>query len=286
MQTHNPVAAACAAIARVERGATVHRLEHAGTTVVWRRFGNGPPMVLLHGGHGSWLHWLRNVEPLAANHTVLVPDMPGFGESDDIDGDPHAADRLDRALAALGGTLDQLIAPQGLISLIGFSYGGVVAAAFAARRGMVERMALIGPGGHGTARRQPVPMVDWRLDDTTAMRAALRHNLRVQMLHDPDAVDSLSLEIHERSCVATRFRSRAISRASVLKDHLAAITAPILFLWGEHDVTADPKVAAPHVTESRPDRPWRIIPGAGHWAQYENPHSVNRMLVEWFGPPK
>ncbi|MGT2492391.1 alpha/beta fold hydrolase [Cupriavidus basilensis] len=37
-----------------------------GCRVVWRRFGEGRPVILLHGGHGSWLHWVRNIEALAA----------------------------------------------------------------------------------------------------------------------------------------------------------------------------------------------------------------------------
>jgi pimeloyl-ACP methyl ester carboxylesterase len=29
--------------------------------VVWRSWGSGPPLLLLHGLHGSWMHWVRNV---------------------------------------------------------------------------------------------------------------------------------------------------------------------------------------------------------------------------------
>ena len=53
----------------------------AAGDVVWHSWGRGEPLVLLHGGTGSWLHWVRNVEPLARDFTVLVPDLPGSGES-------------------------------------------------------------------------------------------------------------------------------------------------------------------------------------------------------------
>ncbi|MCD6078130.1 MAG: alpha/beta hydrolase fold protein, partial [Ramlibacter sp.] len=50
--------------------------------VVWHAWGAGAPLVLLHGGSGSWTHWIRNVEALAvAGRRVLVPDLPGFGDS-------------------------------------------------------------------------------------------------------------------------------------------------------------------------------------------------------------
>src|SRR5262245_48453811 len=50
-------------------------------TMVWRQFGSGPYLALLHGGHGAWSHWIRNVEVLAQHFTVLACDMPGYGDS-------------------------------------------------------------------------------------------------------------------------------------------------------------------------------------------------------------
>ena len=39
------------------------------------------PLVLLHGGSGSWTHWLRNVEHFAQHRDVWALDIPGFGDS-------------------------------------------------------------------------------------------------------------------------------------------------------------------------------------------------------------
>lgn len=36
-----------------------------GRAMRWRIFENGEPLVLIHGGHGSWLHWIRNIEALS-----------------------------------------------------------------------------------------------------------------------------------------------------------------------------------------------------------------------------
>ena len=49
--------------------------------LVWRSWGSGPPLILLHGGYGSWSHWIRNVLPLSRQFRVLAPDLPGLGES-------------------------------------------------------------------------------------------------------------------------------------------------------------------------------------------------------------
>ena len=47
--------------------------------LVWHAWGDDgdQPLVLLHGGSGSWTHWIRNVEAFAAaGRRVLVPDLP------------------------------------------------------------------------------------------------------------------------------------------------------------------------------------------------------------------
>src|SRR6059058_5768790 len=58
------------------------RMGNSGELVwrIWGR-GHGEPLVLLHGGTGSWLHWVRNVDALAHDFRVLAPDLPGSGES-------------------------------------------------------------------------------------------------------------------------------------------------------------------------------------------------------------
>ena len=77
-----------AAIERLASRAGVRDVATSAGRVRWRCFGQParadgrPPVALLHGGHGCWLHWVRNVEMLAERHTVWVADLPGFGDSD------------------------------------------------------------------------------------------------------------------------------------------------------------------------------------------------------------
>src|SRR5579863_9848650 len=49
--------------------------------MIWRAWGTGPLLVLLHGGYGSWAHWVRNIRPLASRFRVIAPDLPGLGDS-------------------------------------------------------------------------------------------------------------------------------------------------------------------------------------------------------------
>jgi len=276
-------AAARDAIARVEDRAVQRDVCHLGKCIRWRRFGEGSPLVLLHGGHGSWMHWLRNVEALAQQHSVWVPDMPGFNDSDALDPVPHGQDRMAPLIHALRATLDILIGEGTPVDLAGFSFGGLVAARLATERGAVRRMALLGVAGHGTARRQREEMMDWKTPtDPQAVRTALQHNLRVQMLHEAQSIDALALAIHALSCTRTRFQSKAISRAGGLQNLLDRYKQPLLMLWGEHDVTAFPESLAQQLRGEHVDREWCLLPGAGHWVQYERASEVNRLMLSWF----
>src|SRR3989304_255357 len=98
---------AAAFVSKVESLGTRAVTPCAAGSMVWRIWGEGPPLVLLHGASGSWTHWIRNVLPLAARFRVLVPDMPGFGDSD-APLDPHTAPGL-ADLVASG--LDVLLPP-------------------------------------------------------------------------------------------------------------------------------------------------------------------------------
>jgi len=271
-----------AAIAQLQAQARIERVAYEGRVVCWRGFGEGPPLVLLHGGHGSWLHWIRNVAALAQAHSVWVADLPGCGDSDALAGDPHAGDRMEHLVDALIGSLDTLVGRHATVDLAGFSFGGVVAAQLAVQRPRVRRLALLGPGAHGAARREHTPLLDWRLPDLQARRAALRHNLHAFMLH-AGRDDPLAFEVHRVSCERTRLRSKALSRAALLPKLLQALDLPLLLLWGEHDVTADPAVLAPRLAGGHPAREWIVVPGAGHWVQYERSHEVDQLLLRWFG---
>ncbi|OUM02874.1 alpha/beta hydrolase [Variovorax sp. JS1663] len=274
-------------IARLDALSTHHDAVHDGRRVRWRRFGQAsdqrPPLVLLHGGHGSWMHWLRNIEALSAARTLWLPDMPGFHDSDEPMPAAAGQSLLEPALDALVGSLAGLVGAQTPIDLAGFSFGGLVASKFALRRGHVRRLALLGSAGHGTKRRMSVQMINWReARDRLEERSALLHNLRALMLHEPAAIDALAFTIHDLSCHGTRFRSKEISMAGGLQAALDAFAGPVLLLWGEHDVTADARPLVAQLAAGRGQREGAVIDGAGHWVQYERAVEVNALLLRFF----
>ena len=287
--TATDAAGARACIARIAALGTVHDAVHAGVQVRWHRFGpaqsHTPPLVLLHGGHGSWMHWLRNIEALAARHVVWVPDMPGFLDSAEPPPPRTGEDALEPLLAVLQATLDSLVGATTPVGLCGVSFGGFVAVRLAVRRGNTARLALLGTAGHATMRRLRVDMINWRAaPDRAAEVAALRHNLMALMLHDPAALDALAFEIHDIACHGTRLRSKEVSLAGGLQaalDVLDTRGVPQYLLWGAHDATADPVPLVASLTAGHPLRQGHVIANAGHWVQYEAAQAANAWLLRW-----
>lgn len=90
-----------------------------GARIRWRRIGSGPPLLLVHGGNGSWLHWVRSIDALAGRHQVWLPDLPGCGDSDEIA--PPA--NLERLVAALQHNIADLVGDEREIDVAAFSFG-------------------------------------------------------------------------------------------------------------------------------------------------------------------
>lgn len=269
---------------RLTQQGHIHSTDVDGCRIVWRRFGAGPHVLLVHGGHGSWLHWARNIEALAARHTVWVPDLPGFGAS----GDP-ADGEMATLVATVAAGFAQLPV-EGPVDLVGFSFGGLTASCLSCALPNVRSLALMGPGGHGGVRRQTIDLVDWRrAGDAAALTEAMRHNVAAFMIADPDKIDALALLAYTESCRHTRFRSKQISRAGGLAAALDRFQAQsraraggaVLIAYGEHDVTADPAAVLAALVDGRPDRHRAVIEGAGHWVQYEAHEAINALLLDW-----
>ena len=142
-------------VAWVERiAAEAERLETpcGDGAMVWRRWGSGPPLVLLHGGYGSWTHWVRNVLPLSRRFTVIAPDLPGLGESA-TPPEPWSAEGLAAIVVeGLGEVLPAGERPH----LAGFSFGGVIGGNVAAQLGdRLKGFTVVGSNGLGLCASRP-----------------------------------------------------------------------------------------------------------------------------------
>ncbi len=127
------------------RVSPTQQIELHGHPVTYRRMGEGPPIVLIHGITSSSRTWRSVMPALSEHYTVIAPDLLGHGRS--------AKPRGDYSLGAYAsGVRDLLLAldiPRA--NIVGHSLGGGIAMQFAYQfPERVDRLVLVDSGGLGT----------------------------------------------------------------------------------------------------------------------------------------
>jgi pimeloyl-ACP methyl ester carboxylesterase len=275
-----PLDAATRVVAELDARAARIETPCGDGQMVWHRWGDGPWLVLLHGGYGSWTHWFRNIPMLAENFTVLAADLPGLGDSD-MPPVPYTAESV---AAIVTDGIDRIVPVGVQLDLAGFSFGGLIGGHVAARLGTrLRSLTLLGPGGLGLPRapspklRKPVPGFS-----TEEIAAVHSYNLGAFMIRDPDHIDALAVHLQTENTRRARLKSRPIAATDTLARALRHVTARITAAWGGEDVTAAPYLDSRRnlLRAIQPDCRFEVIPGAGHWVQYEAAERINALLAE------
>ena len=253
---------------RLERAAKRTETPCGDGMMVWRSWGDGPVLVLFHGGAGSWRQAYR----------VLVPDLPGLGESAFP---PDGNDAAQVAVIVAHG-IDMILGADARYDVAGFSFGGTMASCVAAIHGArIRSVTIIGSSGVGPSGSAVELMKVRHL--TGEERVAAHHtNLNRLMIADPAKIDDLALAIQEWNTRHSRLKTPTLSRSGALQRAIGQIVAPVNGIWGEKDAPANPRaperVAA--LRAMRPDADVRMISGAGHWVAYEAPEQFHAILLE------
>jgi 2-hydroxy-6-oxonona-2,4-dienedioate hydrolase len=268
---------------------TQRELHTAQGTLHYHEAGDGPPLLLLHGsgpGVYGWSNFHGNLPVFARHFRTFILDLPGFGGSSAVDGDPMVA-----AVAACVHFLDALGIAQ--ISVIGNSMGGIVASHLAAAHpARVLRLCTIGGVGINLFSPFPNEGINLLVEFTEQpSRERLVAWLRSMVYDQALITDALIEERWERATdaqtleVSRRIYSRAAIQAMAVKfkqsqpwAHLPAITCPTLITWGRDDRVSPVDWAI---------LPMRLIPrcelhvfyDCGHWAMIERKAEFENVVL-------
>jgi 2-hydroxy-6-oxonona-2,4-dienedioate hydrolase len=248
--------------------------------MVWHEWGEGRPLVLFHGGHGSWTHWIRNIPALAARYRVIAADLPGLGDS----ALPPAPPEPDVVAEIVAHGLATLLGDGETVDVVGFSFGGMVGGHVAVKLGPRARsLTLVCSGGLGIPPQSTLDLHNWRFTQDPQKRlAAHRHNLATLMFADPATIDDLALHLQAENTLRARLNSRRLSQLGSLPGVLSGLRCPLGGIWGEQDFSARGRleVFAARLEAMQAGATFAVIPGAGHWVQYEAPDAFNALLPE------
>jgi pimeloyl-ACP methyl ester carboxylesterase len=261
-----------------------HTYDVAGTATSVLEAGVGPPMVLLHGGiECGGVIWTPVVSGLASSHHLIVPDVPGLGES-------TALPRIDVESFAVWfrGLLDQVGVAEPI--LVAHSLLGSLAARFAARHGsLLSRLVIYASPG---LVRHRIPLGLRYRAVRFAVRPTSRNLERFQRFalldrdatrdRDPVWFDAFSgytlARARAREVKATMGRLFTTQAKEIPGDELARIPVPTALLWGRCDRFVPVRIA--EMAATRHQWPLFIVEHAGHVPHIEQPAAFVDVLRE------
>lgn len=254
-----------------------HDCGSKGHEVRVRVWGTGPELVLLHGGSGSWMHWIRTIPAIAAGYRVIVPDIPGFGSSELP---------MDLSFNGVRQALENVISQcrtRDSFALAGFSLGGKLAISLAARfASQVTHLAVAGVS-FADHPLEP-PKLDRRDENLPADASSqiARHNLIRMMFASEQSADALACWIDARHHQDRRMRRRDLQGSPYLDRDLPRVTAPLSAILGSADWITGNAHEQRRALEDRAtsQTSLTLLDGASHWVMYERADEFNSWLAK------
>lgn len=255
------------------------RYLHAGDTAK-------PALVLLHGSGGHAEAYVRNLEAHAEHFSTWSIDMLGHGYTDkpghplEI---PHYVDHL-------AGFLDTIGVRRAHIS--GESLGGWVAARIASDHPeRVERLVLNTAGGSQAdpeVMKRIISLSMAAAENPTweTVQARIKWLMADKSKDYDDIVASRQRVYRQPGFVDAMRDIMALQDPEIRARNLlgpakyGAITAPTLVLWTSDDPTADVEEGR-RIASMIPDARFEVMSGCGHWPQYEDPKTFDRLHLDF-----
>jgi pimeloyl-ACP methyl ester carboxylesterase len=256
-----------------------------GSKVRWRRFGDGPPVVMCHGTPFSSLVWRRLVDVLVEERSVYVWDMLGYGQSDKPDADV--------SLGVQGEILSALVAhwELGSLDVVAHDFGGAVALRAHLLHGMTaSSLALM-----DVVALRPWGTPFFRLvGDNLEVFNALPSNFHEALVREyisgasnhgltETVMDQLVAPWLGEEGQPALYRQMAQGDEAFtaeIEPRYGEVTAPTLIVWGSEDAWLSPDQGQA-LAATLPNSRLELIEGAGHLVQEDEPDQLAQVIVDW-----
>jgi 3-oxoadipate enol-lactonase len=244
--------------------------------------GSGKPFVLIHAFPLSKAMWKRQAELLAGNgFRVILPDLPGFGESGSLD----SSLSIEKMATEIGGLLESLNIEKAFIG--GLSMGGYVVLNLF-RRFPEKFSAVILCDTTYLADTEEKRNSRFELISKIEKQGpqALVENMLPNIVsedtkqNNPELFDELKNVFSRVNPVAAINALRGIAERKDSSDIIGQISVPTLLIFGEHDKITDLENAQ-KMNRSISDSELVIIENAGHLSNLEQPERFNRALLNF-----
>ncbi len=265
----------------------VRSIKVAGVRWVYYEGGQGPTLILLHGFGGSAMDWLPTAKYLVGNFHLLIPDLPGYGQSSPV---PIAQGGIHGEAQALAGFVRALHVKH--FGLVGHSMGGAIAGVYAAKHpDQVFGLALLDSAGlpfklNAFARG----VLAGKNPFAYTSRAEFRHLLTLVFLHPPQLPGRIEDVFVNRNRSRHAFmlgvleQLRKPANATALVPLLPRLRMPVLGLWCRQDrvIPPDAMQALRRGLQQATQIDMTLLNGCGHMSIIEKPHETAQAITRFF----
>jgi len=251
------------------------------------RFGEGPPLVAVHGLGSNLRVWHPVREQVGRHHELIGVDLPGFGES------PRPVGR--RGVRPLVDALEAWLDEQGLEQphLTGFSMGGRIVLELAGR-GRAASVVAISPAGFNHRFEKPFIQANLMTQRAITRRVAPRAEsllatapartalLGVAVARPWQLTPSEAANMVRDFAHSPGFRAVVEDATWGTPEGLDRINCPVTVLWGTRDLIL-PVTGAKGAEREMPSARVERLPGLGHVPMFDDPERVASALLEGTG---
>ena len=268
----------------------MQELEFNHKKIAYRTFGKGTAVVLLHGFGENGNVWNRQIDALQSTCFLIVPDLPGSGNSEPLDGEPSLADFAE----VIEVILEKEI-PNQKCNLFGHSMGGYITMAFVEKFpgrlnsfGLIHSSAFADTDSKKETRKKGIAFID--INGGYAFLKAIIPDLfsNESKENNPEFVEELlglTKEITDASLIQYY---KAMMQRPDRSDLLKSSKVPVLFLIGKYD-NVIPLETSLMQCDLPPVSSVKILDHSGHMGMWEQTAAVNEAFISFFtdfSPPE
>ena len=258
--------------------------------IFYRTEGNGQPLILLHGFAEDGNIWNFQVEKLKENFYVIVPDLPGSGQSEMLEGDISIEDYAEVIKAIADKEIIQARKNKerkNLLTLIGHSMGGYISLAFAEKYpellnafGLFHSTAYADDLAKKATRRKGIEFI--RKNDVSTFIKSTTPNLFSEKTkkENPDVVETVITQYKNFSGEALIQYYEAMIRRPDRTSVLRSFRKPVLFIIGRQD-TAVPLQSSLEQCYLPAVSYLHILKNSGHMGMLEDENAATAFLLNF-----
>ncbi len=249
--------------------------------VHYETYGQGKPVVLLHGWLGSWGLWQRTMELLGRSYRTYALDFWGFGDS--------GKKRDTYAVGDFVSLVDQFMAQLGIESapLVGHSMGGTVSLSVAIRYPhRVQKVVVVGSPIVGSSLSIFLQLAGFRAIAFIVynMPAVLRLSVKLFspliVNRDPLAWYRAQERDLSKTTLESFFASIGSLRRTDLRPRLNEVKVPTLGIYGVGDTIVHPKQYEP-LKAGVAHAQIAVLTHSRHFPMIDEPEKFNSVLKEF-----